>query len=183
MFSRGLGRDASTSFSWWTTCDDPLLTWSCLDELLNETVAQRPCVGQVAADVVESLGAVLRHSLLSWQGLFVSITLRFGHLLQHPPARFSQNLRDFEVSSVSERTLQLCMPVARPLAALQGEWRASGGFVDVRLIQLFTREFQAGFEQWRVHKHLLNHSIWRVDCRLRYPGPGASRHSPEGARD
>ncbi|CAJ1423793.1 unnamed protein product [Effrenium voratum] len=30
----------------------------------------------------------------------------------------------------------------QPMAALQGQWRASGGFVDVRLMQLFTREFQ-----------------------------------------
>eukprot|EP00913_Durusdinium_trenchii_P001400 g1295.t1 len=31
----------------------------------------------------------------------------------------------------------------QPLAALQGAWRANGSFVDVRLTQLFTREFQA----------------------------------------
>ena len=47
------------------------------------------------------------------------------------------------LASVPPRPLGFHFLRARPMAALQGQWRASGGFVDVRLMQLFTREFQA----------------------------------------
>merc|ERR1712129_506357 len=40
----------------------------------------------------------------------------------------------------------------QPLAARQGEMRASGGYVDVRLIQLFTRESQV--LPMRTHPHM-----------------------------
>eukprot|EP00435_Cladocopium_sp_Y103_P008564 s1169_g2.t1 len=55
-----------------------------------------------------------------------------------------------EDADVCSEVLELGLPrlnfggrVCVPLAALQGAWRASGNFVDVRLTQLFTREFQA----------------------------------------
>ena len=61
-----------------------------------------------------------------------------------------------EDTELASEVLEVCLPrlafggrIAmfghhlQPLAALQGAWRASGGFVDVRLTQLFTREFQA----------------------------------------
>eukprot|EP00930_Biecheleria_cincta_P028775 TRINITY_DN20057_c0_g1_i1.p1 TRINITY_DN20057_c0_g1~~TRINITY_DN20057_c0_g1_i1.p1 ORF type:complete len:432 (-),score=88.16 TRINITY_DN20057_c0_g1_i1:112-1374(-) len=40
----------------------------------------------------------------------------------------------------------------QPLAALQGTWRTSGSFVDVRLEQLFTREYQV--LPLRTHPHM-----------------------------
>jgi len=40
----------------------------------------------------------------------------------------------------------------QPVAALQGSWRASGQFVDVRLEQLFTREYQVLPQ--RTHPHM-----------------------------
>jgi len=44
-------------------------------------------------------------------------------------------------------------PHLQPLAARQGAMRAGGGFVDVRLIQLFTREYQ--ILPQRTHPHMM----------------------------